>query len=130
MEILEKIKSLNIPIGKYIVIGSSILEVKGIRKANDIDILILDGEFDKLRTAGFQEKRYPDGNITLVGNNFEISNKFISGYRQNPGVAISKAEIINGVPFMTLRELIKYKQFMRRVKDLKDIKLIKSYLDK
>ena len=40
MEILERIRSLNLPDKEFVVMGSANLEVKGIRKAGDLDIMI------------------------------------------------------------------------------------------
>ncbi len=36
MNIIERTKKLNFPLGKYVVVGSGILEALGIRSANDI----------------------------------------------------------------------------------------------
>jgi hypothetical protein len=128
MDTFTKIKKLNIPLGKYIVIGGTSLEARGIRKANDIDLLVLPDEFERLRGKRFEEKLYPDGNVTLVGNGFEIGTRFIVNYEPSAVDVIKRAEIINGVPFTSLNEEIKFKKAMGREKDLKDIKLIEKYL--
>ncbi len=39
MEILEKVKALNLPDKQFVVMGGAVLELKGIRKAEDIDII-------------------------------------------------------------------------------------------
>lgn len=36
--IFEKVKELNLPSGKYVVVGSGILDAMGIRPASDVDI--------------------------------------------------------------------------------------------
>lgn len=43
---------------------------------------------------------------------------------------IRNAEIIEGVPFIRLSELIKFKMALGRDKDKKDIELIEQYLIK
>ena len=41
---------------------------------------------------------------------------------------IERAEIINGLPFMPLQELLDIKRIVGRGKDLADVELIESYL--
>jgi hypothetical protein len=43
---------------------------------------------------------------------------------------IRNAEIIDGVPFIKLDELIKFKKALGRDKDKKDVELIEQYLIK
>jgi hypothetical protein len=130
VDIFKKIKKLGLPIGKYVVIGGASLAARGIRDANDIDLLVLPGEFEKLRGKGFKERLYSDGNVTLVGHDFEISNKYMVNYKRPAGEAVKMAETINGVPFNSLKEEIRFKTAMGRKKDLRDIKLIREYLSK
>lgn len=49
-------------------------------------------------------------------------------YRLDTGTLIKNAEIINGIPFLPLSELIKFKKALGREKDFKDIELIEQYL--
>ena len=43
--------------------------------------------------------------------------------------AIDSALIIDGVPFLNIEEIIKFKTAMGREKDLKDIELLKKYVE-
>ncbi|MFA5841907.1 MAG: hypothetical protein WC835_03050 [Candidatus Paceibacterota bacterium] len=40
MNIAQRVKKLNFPIGEYVVVGSGLLDALGLRKANDIDVAI------------------------------------------------------------------------------------------
>lgn len=51
MGLLSKIKHLNLPEKEFVILGSGILEVKGIRKANDLDILIKEYLFKILKES-------------------------------------------------------------------------------
>jgi len=41
MNIFERVKKLNLPLGEYVVIGGGILEALGIRNTNDVDIIVV-----------------------------------------------------------------------------------------
>lgn len=128
MSITEKIKKLNFPAKKYVVIGSGILDVLGIRTARDIDIAVLPELHLQLRKNGGwqEEERY--GKIFLKHDNIEINPQL--SWRDYPTTteeAISSASIIDGIPFMNLKELKKFKKALGREKDIEDIILIDKH---
>ena len=51
MNILQKVKELNLPEGSYVVEGSGVLDVLGIREANDIDLVVSPEVYEKLKEA-------------------------------------------------------------------------------
>ena len=129
MNIIEKIKKLNLTMGEYVIIGSGILDALGIRKANDIDISALPQLYSRLRATGEwnEEERY--GKIFLKRNGIEINPQLSwSAYPTSTEEAISSAMIIDGIPFMNLKELRKFKKALGRYKDFADIILIDEYL--
>ena len=129
MNIIEKIKKLNLTMGEYVIIGSGILDALGIRKANDIDISALPQLYSRLRATGEwnEEERY--GKIFLKRNGIEINPQLSwSAYPTSTEEAISSAMIIDGIPFMNLKELRKFKKTLGRDKDFADIILIDEYL--
>lgn len=127
--IIEKIKDLNLPPDQYVVIGSGTLAALGIRQASDIDMSVLPELHRKLRKSGEwrEEERY--GKVFLKKDDFEV-NPGLSweGYKTTTEEAIKSALIIDGIPFLNLEELKKFKTALGREKDLKDIKLIDDYL--
>ncbi|MEJ0053162.1 MAG: hypothetical protein WDN10_00315 [bacterium] len=131
MTIVEKVKELNLPFGQYVVIGSGLLEALGIRKAQDIDVAVLPNLYDRLRASGEwgEEEKY--GKIFLVREGIEISPKTSwDEYTTTTEEAIASAMIIDGVPFMSPKELIKFKTAMGRELDFRDIDLLNEYLEK
>ena len=60
MDIIERVKKLDLPSGKYVVIGSGILEALGIRPAKDVDISVTMDLYQTLRSTGewTEEERY------------------------------------------------------------------------
>lgn len=129
--ILEEIKKLNFPTNQYVIVGSGIMSVLGIRESNDIDIAVLPELHKKLCADNTwkQEERYKK--IFLVKESVEIIPELSWGdYLTTTREAIESATVIEGVPFLNLEELKKFKRALGREKDLKDIELIDDYLKK
>jgi len=128
VNIIQKIKELNLPQDKYVVVGSGILDVLGIRKAGDIDIAVTSDLHQKLRETGKWNEEQKYGKIYLKKDVFEIIPQLNwDKYETTTEEAIASALIIDGIPFMNLDELIKFKTALGREKDFKDIELIKKY---
>jgi hypothetical protein len=131
MKITEKIKSLNLPFGEYVIIGSGILDVLNIRPAVDIDIAVLPDLYKKLKEIGEWKEREKHGKYCLEKETFEIATGASWGdYKPAMEELIASATIIEDIPFMNLDELIKFKIALGREKDFKDIELIKNYKSK
>jgi len=132
MTIYEKIKSLNLPLGKYVVLAGSALEGYGIRKAGDIDIAVTSDIYRKLKDAGWEEIVKPSGIKVLRNEEFEVGkdNWCYGDYVTSLEYLIRGATIIEEVPFVALEEIVKFKTAFNREKDRKDIELIKDYIKK
>jgi hypothetical protein len=131
MDIIKKVKELNLPLGSYVVFGSGPLHVHGIRETSDIDILTTPEIYNKLKNEGWQEADRPNSQKVLLKDEFDVGTTWHYG-DYNPDVhdLISTADIIEGIPFGSLDEVIKSKTASARDKDLKDIQLIRDYLAK
>jgi len=133
MDIFEEVKSLNFPLGEYLVLGSGPLAARGIREYKDIDILVKEKLYDELIKHGWKtvEINGVNGKFEVLKNGkFEVDKRVWCGnYKPDTDNLTKNAEIINGVPFMPLEELVKFKTALGREKDLKDIALIRKYLE-
>lgn len=129
MSIIEKVKKLGLPLGQYVVISSGTLDALGIRPANDIDLAVLPALHEALRMSGEwkEENRY--GKMFLIQEGVEI-NPDVSwdSYSTSTEELIKSALVIDGVPFMNLDELRKFKTALGREKDFSDIALMDIYL--
>ncbi len=128
LSIIDKVKTLNLPIGEYVVAGAGILEALNIRETNDIDLAVTPYLHKKLRETGEwdEEERY--GKIFLKKDDIEIIPQLDwEEYNTTTEEAIQTATIIDGIPFMNLDELCKFKNALGREKDFKDIELIREY---
>jgi hypothetical protein len=137
MEIIEKVKALNLPSKQFVVMGGAVLELKGIRKAQDIDIIVTKTLFEELKKdPKWEYKRELGslGNITVesLENHKGVSLYFhiygggdIDCFRNNQ----DRIEEIQGIYFVSLSNLLEAKSSTwNREKDKADVELIKKYL--
>ena len=130
MNIFQKVKNLNLPKDKYTVFGGGVLEALKIRKRGDIDLVVTQDVYADLKEKGWREIVRLDGTKSLKENNFDIAvNLNCGGYKAPTKYLLEKSTIIEGVPFVNLEEIIKFKKCRNSKKDRNDIKLIKEYLE-
>ena len=133
IDIFQKVKGLNLPLGQYVVFGSGPLAAHGIRETRDVDLLVLPELYDKLKQEGWEEKSWetPPPGRYLYKDNVEVGDNWdYDEYNPDPKWLIENAEVIDSIPFAPLEEVIKWKKAFGRDKDLADIKLIEDYLHK
>lgn len=132
MNVLHTVKALNLPLGEYLVIGSGAMAVRGIREAKDIDLLVSHNLYTKLIDDGWDEREVHPGYKVIEKDRIEASPDIITleNYQPDTIALMREAETIEGVPFMSLEELKKFKQALGRDKDKADILLIDAYLAK
>jgi hypothetical protein len=131
-DLISKINKLDLPEGHYMVTGSAILQLLGIRPAQDIDLLVSPQLFIELR-----EKRgwhvHPKYATSLDNaDNTGGAKQSLDFMKQNYTLkeALPLAYWHKGIPFMSLKMLLDAKTQLERKKDLKDIQLIQEYLSK
>jgi len=134
MDIFKEIKKLDFPFGKYVIVGSGPMAARGIREVHDIDIVVTPDLFDKLKKEGWEIKQwtYPgtEGRIYLQNGIIEIYLGVNYGnFNPTTEELIARANVIKNIPFATLEDIIQFKSAYNREKHLKDIELIKEYLN-
>ncbi|HET9850475.1 MAG TPA: hypothetical protein VFP35_02515 [Candidatus Saccharimonadales bacterium] len=128
-EIISKVKALNLPANSYVVFGSCPLAVAGIRPSDDIDLFITPELFSALKQNGWQEVDKGSAVNPLRHDIFEAYDNWdIGDYRPTVAQLLASADIIDGVPVVSLAEVRKWKQAMGRPKDRADIHLIDQFL--
>lgn len=129
-KIFKDIKKLKFPLGEYMVVGSGIMAVYGIRDYKDIDILVSKKLFNRLlNNKKWKLSQIKNRGSVLKMKKYEVANSFLcKNYRPDTNWLIKNAEIINGVPFLPFSELVKFKKALGRKKDLRDIQLIEKHL--
>jgi hypothetical protein len=138
--ISDRVKELDLPAGEYVVVGGA-MEAHGIRPANDIDIVAAPDLFKDLQLQGWEicccnaclrKMKRGKGDFVLKkpGIAGEVFSSYESGglYRADTSRIIRDADIIKGVPYVQLIELLRWKRASGRFKDRVDVELIDGYL--
>ncbi|PIP24017.1 MAG: hypothetical protein COX90_01025 [Candidatus Nealsonbacteria bacterium CG_4_10_14_0_2_um_filter_38_17] len=130
-ELLSEFKKLAFPEGKYVIYDSGPLGARGIRRVHDLDVVVTNDLYQELL------KKYPEtrkdatkflrivkfitiGNIEVIPADCSLI--------ENIEKSIKEADIIEGIRFVRLKDLVIWKRKMARPKDFEDIKLIENYL--
>lgn len=131
-DIFSEVKSLDLPSGHYAVVGSGVLAAHGIRGYNDIDLLVTQTLYDKLKGSGWQERAVRPDFVVIEKDRFEASPHmmWLPTYRPDTDELIKHAEVLHGVMFARLSDVLDFKRAMGRPKDLEDIGLIERYITK
>jgi len=127
MNIFEDVKILNLPVGEYAVVGGGVLAAHGLREYQDVDLIVTKNLYEYLHATGWAIAEDKE-NVIRKGKYEADSNFHWKEYRPDIDKLIKEADIINGIPFIKLQELLIFKKNLARNKDLEDIKLIEKYL--
>lgn len=130
MSIFEQIQSLNLPPGQYAVVGSGVMAAHGIRDFRDIDILVTEELYGSLKSSGWHENSSRPDLIFLEKGIFGAGQTMVTTptYKPDCDELIKNADIINGIAFLRLEDLLDFKRSLARPKDLDDVGLIVEYL--
>lgn len=131
VDIFQAVKALDPPFGQYVVFGSGPLAAHGIRPTNDVDLFVTTTLYEKLKFDGWEEKdlHTPAGGLYLSNGIYEADDTWEYGaYNPTPEALIARADVIHGVPFAPLTDVVKWKEAWGRPKDLADIELIRQHL--
>lgn len=128
-KLVGQLDQLNLPNDQYVVVGSGAMAARGIREANDFDILVTMELWDKLAKENTvvmsgQTENIEFGKIQILGNG--------SMYRKPEFASLDEmlrtADVVKGHRFLNLELVKKFKLNEGRDKDLRDVELIDKYL--
>jgi hypothetical protein len=130
----NKLATLGLNARNSVVIGSGILDALGMRKSNDIDVVVDETMYAQLKESDrFQEKQHY-GRSVLVDDSFEINTYWgVLGKHQTLRDLAEQSVIIDEVRYITLDFLLAVKKSWLqdddvRQKDIDDVELIENYL--
>ena len=128
----DKVKALNLPLDQIIVIGSGILDQLGIRPASDIDLAASSDLMKKLseesddwsKKFGYNQRFYfvKDDGSAEVWDGWDFDGQAVS-YDDLLDYAVK----YDGVRFVDLEFLRKWKSWRGREKDVRDVELIDEW---
>jgi hypothetical protein len=132
MDIISRVKLLNLPLGHYCVFGSGVLEAHGIKKAKDVDVLVSAELYKKLKSQGWKRKwffwRIFICKAIVNGENEAFTNLYWGSYRPDTNDLIKNADYFDGIPFLRLEDLLDFTRHLPREKDKKHVKMMEDYL--
>ena len=120
-EFIKKLQDADLAPEHYVVTAGGSLLLHGIREeTQDIDLACTASLAQKLIDDGFpQSVRYGKRRIEIA-EDFEVYEE----------TSLPDFVLIDGIPAMTLDEVIAMKKRMGRDKDLRDLELIEKFLNK
>jgi len=121
-EVAARFASLGFSVEECWVQTGAAMLMHGLReKTHDIDIGCTSSLAEKIAASGAPYELLPDGRKKFViGGDVEVSENW------QPGTVT----VIDGVPVVSLEDVIRCKTELGREKDLRDIATIKDYLSK
>jgi hypothetical protein len=130
-DLLEELKKLNLPKGKFAIFGSGPMWPAGLKEPGDLDVIVTEDIFDDFRQKPEFKLGTEKGNYEyLERDGMEFCKNWYPGEEWGIEKLINEAEIINDLPFVKLEKVLKWKKIHNREKDQKDIELIEEYLNK
>ena len=122
-ELVNQVKKINLPKGKFAIFGSAVLAIRGLREAPNIDIIVKNTLWEDLL-----EKYQPDGEGFIRIGQIKISNWWFAPLRKDLSVIIDEAEIIEDLPFVKPEEVLFYKKTLKGEKDAIDVGLLERFM--
>ncbi|MCA9495405.1 MAG: hypothetical protein KC589_00545 [Nanoarchaeota archaeon] len=120
---MSELKKLNLPKGKYTIVGSGPIAIRNIRDNTDIDILITKELWFELFESG-NFKRTLVGELKLSEHVFAYYDWWCAPVTTEE--MIKSSDFIDGFFFVSLEHFVAFKKKMARFKDLFDIRLLEN----
>ena len=128
--LIKKLISLKFSTSDYAVFGSGPMFAHRIKDlGHDIDIIARGSVWDKVRSLE-DPVRAETGTgyvVKLFSGELEIFNNWAPGM-WDVDELIDTAEVFDGIRFVTLQNVIKWKELFGRDKDKEHVKMIREYL--
>ncbi len=126
--LFDRLRSLQLPVGSYAIFGSGPLAIRGIISAcNDLDVLCNDDAWEIVSRIGRTEflPEYGVSIVALADTDITFGTSWgIGDFDINQ--LIDSAEMIDGLPFVLLEHVIRYKNIRSSTKDCRHLDALRS----
>lgn len=126
--ILERIRALALPADQFIVAGSGVMDVLGLRESRDIDLIVGSDLFTELRDRGWKRFTEHDEQVLKYGDAEAWLSLPVHGKHKTYQELLVDSVQIEEVTFVSPQFLLDWKRFENRPKDRKDIALLEEYI--
>lgn len=122
---ITMMKRLRLPKSDYVVIGGGVLEALHLRGTQDVDVVVSDEVYREYKdTHHWQEYNQDNGKKILSHNGYNLMHSWMGA---NIRSLRKRAFMVDGIPMMSINQLIESKRRLGRKKDLSDITLLEAY---
>jgi len=127
--IIQKLLSLNLPSGDFAVFGSGPIFAHGLKDSlRDLDLIARGAAWEKAKMLGnVEETKLKFGEVVLFDEEISVFNGWFPAGKWNIDELIDSAEVIEGIRFVRLEEVLKWKRMRNAPKDAEHIRLIEEY---
>ena len=128
--LFDALRSLQLPASDYAVFGSGPLIVRGIiEPTSDLDVLSRGAAWAKAKTLGDRIllPEHAVEVVSLLEGAITIGTRWAIGEIDTDEL-IHSAEIIEGLPFVRMEHVVRYKEIAARPKDLAHLRLLNAAL--
>lgn len=123
-ERLNELRKLKLPADKFAIFGNGPLSVRRLKEAIDLHIIVKKDIWNILDRKFMARNNY--GAIILGG--IEVVKDMLPWF-DDLDELIDSADIIDGIRYVKLEYVLKWKKDMDREKDKNDIKLIEGFME-
>lgn len=133
-EKFSALRLFNFPIDQYAITGSGPLGIRNLKTIGDIDIIVSQELWNDLAAQYSVTDQNGVRKIVLAGGiieAFQEGSFYTQPFDDKASTVASRiahAEIIDGLPFDSMENVLYYKRKMHQEKDLKDILLIEQWM--
>lgn len=127
--VLDDLFALDLPPRQFMVMGSGIMDVLGIRKASDVDLVVSPSLYAQLKDQGWNERVASNGSTGIENSVFQAYDHWTDEKTvKKLDELLVDAQWVNGVAYNSLAKLSMYKARRGRAKDFADLLLIYEHL--
>jgi hypothetical protein len=127
-DLFDLLRSLELPLGDYAVFGSGPLIIRGIVEAtNDLDVISRGRAWEQALSRG-NLVSLPDGDeiVSCFEGAVTVGRSWAYGDFDIDEL-INTADVIDGIPFVRLEHVVRYKEIAARQKDLTHLGLLADH---
>jgi hypothetical protein len=103
------------------------MAIRGLKEPHDIDIVVTQELYDEYKQKEGWTEETGDIDTYLQNNGIELWHNWKPG-TWDVRELITNAEIIDGLPFVPLTQVLKWKEANARPKDIGDAELIRAHI--
>lgn len=126
--LIGRLLALGLPPGDFAVFGSGPMMARGLTTSHDLDVIARGAAWERAAALGLGQKGiYGGDKIELAEGLIEVFDAWGPG-EWDTDELIDTADVIGGVRYVTLENVLRWKRLMNRPKDAGHIRLIEAYL--